>query len=60
VRHAAAHAGERPWFAIGGIDETNIGEVVDAGARRVVVVRAISESADPESSARRLRAALPD
>ena len=24
VRHAAAHGGERPWFAIGGIDEENI------------------------------------
>jgi thiamine-phosphate pyrophosphorylase len=60
VRHAAAHAGEQPWFAIGGIDETNVGEVVAAGARRVVVVRAIRDAADPEGSARRLRDALPD
>ena len=60
VRHAAAHAGEQPWFAIGGIDETNVGEVVAAGARRVVVVRAIRDAADPEGAARRLRAALPD
>ncbi len=60
VRHAAAHAGERPWFAIGGIDESNVGEVVEAGARRVVVVRAIADAADPESAARRLRGALPD
>jgi len=59
VRHAAAHGGERPWFAIGGIDEANIGEVVDAGARRVVVVRAIREAADPEAAARGLRDALP-
>jgi thiamine-phosphate pyrophosphorylase len=60
VRHAAAHAGEQPWFAIGGIDETNVSEVVAAGARRVVVVRAIRDAADPEGAARRLRDALPD
>jgi thiamine-phosphate pyrophosphorylase len=60
VRHAAAHGGDRPWFAIGGIDETNIGEVVEAGARRVVVVRAIRDAADPGEAARRLRGALPD
>ena len=60
VRHAAAHAGERPWFAIGGIDEANIGEVVEAGARRVVVVRAIRDAADPGEAAHRLREALPD
>jgi thiamine-phosphate pyrophosphorylase len=59
VRHAAAHGGERPWFAIGGIDEANVGEVVEAGARRVVVVRAIRDAADPEGAARRLRGALP-
>jgi thiamine-phosphate pyrophosphorylase len=60
VRHAAAHGGEQPWFAIGGIDETNIGEVVEAGARSVVVVRAIRDAADPEGAARRLREALAD
>jgi thiamine-phosphate pyrophosphorylase len=60
VRHAAAHAGMQPWFAIGGIDEENIGEVVDAGARRVVVVRAIRDADDPEGEARRMRGALSD
>ena len=59
VRYAAAHGGEQPWFAIGGIDEENIGEVVEAGASRVVVVRAIRDAADPEQAARRLREALP-
>lgn len=58
VRHAAAHR-TGPWFAIGGVDETNVAEVVAAGARRVAVVRAIGDAADPESAARRLRAALP-
>lgn len=57
VRHAAAHA-RVPWFAIGGIDATNVEQVVAAGARRIVVVRAIAEAADPEAAARELRAAL--
>ena len=47
VRHAAARGRERPWFAIGGIDLVNVGEVVAAGASRVVVVRAIRDAADP-------------
>jgi thiamine-phosphate pyrophosphorylase len=50
-----------PWFAIGGISADNIGEVLDAGARRVVVVRAITEAADPAAAtaalAARIRAA---
>jgi thiamine-phosphate pyrophosphorylase len=57
VRHAAARA-RVPWFAIGGIDETNIAAVVAAGARRVAVVRAIGDSGDPEGVARLLRRAL--
>ncbi|WP_370412032.1 thiamine phosphate synthase [Streptomyces fradiae] len=51
VRHAADLAQDRPWFAIGGIDETNLDEVLDAGARRIVVVRAITEAADPAAAA---------
>lgn len=59
VRHAAAATNpERVWFAIGGIDETTIGDVVAAGARRVVVVRALDEADDPERTARALRDAL--
>ena len=57
VRHAAATV-RRPWFAIGGIDERTVGDVVAAGARRVVVVRAIAEADDPERAARALRGAL--
>ena len=41
----------RPWFAIGGIDLSNLAEVLAAGARRVVVVRAITEAADPGAAA---------
>jgi thiamine-phosphate pyrophosphorylase len=54
VRHAAAHAGV-PFFAIGGIDAGNIGAVLDAGARRVAVVRALTGASDPEAAARALR-----
>jgi len=57
VAHAAA-AVRKPWFAIGGLDAGNVGEVVARGARRVVVVRAIADAAEPESAARALRAAL--
>jgi thiamine-phosphate pyrophosphorylase len=57
VRHAARTV-TLPWFAIGGIDPANVGEVAAAGAGRVVVVRAIAEAADPEGAARALRAAL--
>jgi thiamine-phosphate pyrophosphorylase len=57
VRHAADHA-RVPWFAIGGIDETNVTEVVAAGAERIAVVRAIADADDPERAARSLRSAL--
>lgn len=58
VRHAAAHAGGRPWFAIGGIDAHNVAEVAEAGAQRIVVVRAIRDAREPRAAARELRAAL--
>jgi thiamine-phosphate pyrophosphorylase len=57
VRTAAAEAG-LPWFAIGGIDPSNVADVVAAGARRCVVVRAIRDAADPGATAAELRAAL--
>lgn len=49
---------ELPWFAIGGVDEANLGEVLEAGARRIVVVRAIAGAPDPAEAAARLRALL--
>jgi thiamine-phosphate pyrophosphorylase len=39
VRHAAATA-RAPWFAIGGLDADTVPAVLDAGATRIVVVRA--------------------
>ncbi|MFE6718116.1 thiamine phosphate synthase [Streptomyces albidoflavus] len=60
VRYAATLTTDRPWFAIGGIDAGNLDEVTEAGARRVVVVRALTEADDPKAAAagfaRRLRA----
>jgi thiamine-phosphate pyrophosphorylase len=47
-----------PVFAIGGIDESNIAELTDAGLRRVCVVRAVGDSPDPEAATRRLRTIL--
>jgi thiamine-phosphate pyrophosphorylase len=57
VRYAASRA-HVPWFAIGGIDETNAADVVAAGATRLAVVRALGEAADPEAAARTLRSLL--
>ena len=63
VTYASGLGTTRPWFAIGGIDLGNLDQVLDAGARRVVVVRAITEAADPGAAAAefsaRLRAAVP-
>lgn len=47
-----------PVFAIGGIDESNVGRLVAAGVRRACVIRAVGDAADPEQAARRLRAML--
>ena len=58
VRAVASMDADKPWFAIGGVDEHRLPEVLAAGARRIVVVRAISEAADPGAAARRLSAAL--
>ena len=54
VRYAAGLGTARPWFAIGGIDLANVDQVLDAGARRIVVVRAITEAAEPGAAAAEL------
>lgn len=58
VRYARGLATDRPWFAIGGIDLENLDQVLEAGARRVVVVRAITEAADPGAAARQFATRL--
>ncbi len=50
----------RPWFAIGGIDLTTVDEVIERGARRVVVVRALTEADDPAAAAKALSERLRD
>ena len=47
-----------PFFAIGGIDTENVEEVLQAGARRLCVVRAIRDSDDPAATAASLRRAF--
>ncbi|GAB5900221.1 thiamine phosphate synthase [Mycolicibacterium mageritense] len=58
VRKVAALKPAKPWFAIGGIDENRLSEVLDAGARRIVVVRAITAAEDPRAAAAALKARL--
>jgi thiamine-phosphate pyrophosphorylase len=55
---AAAQSLTVPWFAIGGVELSNVAEVAGAGAPGVAVVRAIRDASDPEAAARTLRAAL--
>jgi thiamine-phosphate pyrophosphorylase len=60
VRYAAGLGTARPWFAIGGVDEQNLDQVLQAGAGRIVVVRVLTEAADPGAAAARLAARLAD
>jgi thiamine-phosphate pyrophosphorylase len=48
----------KPWFAIGGISLDNLDDVIEAGARRVCVVRAITLASDPQEAAHRLSSKL--
>ena len=58
LRYAAGLGTARPWFAIGGIGLDTLEEVLAAGARRVVVVRALTEAPDPAAAAAALAARL--
>ena len=52
ISHTANQADDRPWFAIGGIENLDrLDEVMAHGANRVVVVRAITEAEDPGAAA---------
>ncbi len=57
ISHAAANA-PHPFFAIGGIDPSNAAQVVEAGAQRLCVVRAIRDAVDPAAIAAELRGAF--
>ncbi|HJV09821.1 MAG TPA: thiamine phosphate synthase, partial [Acidimicrobiales bacterium] len=54
LRYAAGVA-TRPWFVTGGVTPETVGPMLDAGARRFVVVRWLTESTDPAKAARALR-----
>ena len=63
VRYAAKVApvsdvSAKPWFASGGISAGNLDDVIEAGARRVWVVRPITQAAEPETAAAELRRKL--
>jgi len=60
IRYTAGQHTTLPWFAIGGINESNLDEVLGAGATRIVVVRAITESPDPIAAAASLKKRLLD
>lgn len=58
-RLAASHAppfdpAAKPWFVTGGVDADTLDDILETGARRVVVVRGITETADPAAAAARL------
>ena len=57
VAYAAAHSAH-PFFGIGGVDPGNAAEVVEAGAERLCVVRAIRDVPNPEAAAAALRRAF--
>ncbi len=54
----AARTTTRPWFVTGGVTPETLPAMLDAGARRFVVVRWLTESTDPEGAARALRTAI--
>src|SRR4051795_4013317 len=60
LSYAAGRSPGQPWFVMGGIDIDNVEEILDAGATRIVVDRAITQAdvpgPAPQQSARRLRA----
>jgi len=58
LSHVASLRPARPWFAIGGIGLDRLDDVLAAGAKRVVVVRAITDAADPGAAAAEFAARL--
>lgn len=51
VREVAARTISIPWFAIGGITLDNVEQVLEAGATRVALVRAVLDAPDPAEAA---------
>ena len=59
IKYVSSLQVDKPWFAIGGIGFEEVDQVIDAGATRIVVVRAITNSDNPERAAKRLKELLP-
>ena len=57
IRHAAEHS-RFPFYAVGGIDPSRAPAVIEAGASRLCVVRAIRDAEDPSGVAGALRSAF--
>jgi thiamine-phosphate pyrophosphorylase len=58
VRRCAGQAGALPLFPIGGIDDTNAGLLVAAGARRLAVGSFVLDAPDPGRAVRTLHQIL--
>jgi len=56
----AARTATRPWFVTGGVTPDTLPAMLDAGARRFVVVRWLTEASDPQAAARALRTVIDD
>ena len=54
----AARTATRPWFVTGGVTPATLPPMLAAGARRFVVVRWLTESAEPRAAARAVRHVL--
>ncbi len=54
----AQRRSDRPVFVTGGVSAATVGALVAEGLRHFVVVRALTEAADPSAAARALRRAL--
>jgi thiamine-phosphate pyrophosphorylase len=54
----AARTATRPWFVTGGVTPGTLPAMLEAGARRFVVVRWLTEASDPLKAARALRAVI--
>ena len=60
IAAAAAPPGiGKPWFVTGGVSPETLDDVLATGARRVVVVRALTHATDPAPSRRNWRGASP-
>lgn len=57
VRSAVAKS-KRPFYAIGGVDLHTLPAIIEAGATRVSVMRALTAAEDPAKAASAIRAAL--